>query len=535
MNGMEKRAAEKPDFEIRILFHGSRSAVLEIADGGRFETKVPYQIRINEEEPYKTTRTINNLFGLKPDSEIHVGVMGPGSPGMEKTISFHTGFESVSLNVRDFGAKGDGISDDTLYLQAAVWACPPDGRVVVPAGVYRFTCLMLKSSLQLYLEKGAVLKAFSEESRLPLLPGAVSYYNEKEEYYLGTWEGNPLPMRMGLISALDAEEILLYGEGTIDGDASFENWWRKEREKSMPARPRLLFLSRCKNVVVQGLCLQNSPSWTIHPQFSRNLSFYGTCVRNPEVSPNTDGLNPDSCENVQIVGMLFSLGDDCIAIKSGKIYMAGKCPVPSRHIVVRQSLLEKGHGAVTIGSEVASGVYDVTVEDCIFRNTDRGLRIKTRRGRGSRSVLDDIVFRRIDMDGVKTPFVVNSFYFCDPDGHTSYVSDRSERPVDERTPAIGQLRFEDIDCRNAHFRAAYIEGLPERKIREIIFRNTCIRMSEDPQKGIPAMAEGVEESSAGGIFIRNVQHLVLSRVTTEGVCGQIYDLDGIDQTDEETE
>ena len=343
-------------FELRILFRSARTAVLEIVDGGRYETLRPYRICVNGEAPFETNRTINNLFGLKPDSAVTVRVRPAASPeeagtegcpdeGREEvSVSFHTEYESVSLNVKDFGAKGDGVSDDTLFLQTAVWACPKDGRVVVPAGTYRFTCLQLKSFLKLHLEKGAVLKAFTDEARLPLLPGTVSYYDETDEYNLGSWEGNPLPMRMPLVSGLNAENILLSGEGIIDGAASHENWWRKERVKALPARPRLFFLSHCRNVAVQGLCFQNSPSWTIHPYFSEELAFYGTRVFNPAISPNTDGLDPESCSDVRIVGMHFSLGDDCIAIKSGKIYMARKLHTPSQKMIIRQCLLENGHG-----------------------------------------------------------------------------------------------------------------------------------------------------------------------------------------------
>ena len=180
-------------FELRILFRSARTAVLEIVDGGRYETLRPYRICVNGEAPFETKRTINNLFGLKPDSAVTVRVRPAASPeeagregctdeGREEVSgSFHTEYESASLNVRDFGAKGDGVSDDTLFLQTAVWTCPKDGRVVVPAGTYRFTCLQLKSFLKLHLEKGAVLKAFTDEARLPLLPGTVSYYDETDE------------------------------------------------------------------------------------------------------------------------------------------------------------------------------------------------------------------------------------------------------------------------------------------------------------------------------------------------------------------
>lgn len=98
--------------------------------------------------------------------------------------------------------------------------------------------------------------------------------------------------------------------------------------------------------------------------------------------------------------------------------------------------MENGHGAVTLGSEMAGGVVNLTVEDCIFRHTDRGLRIKTRRGRGKDAILSNIIFRNLTLDHVMTPLVVNCFYFCDPDGKTTYVQSRDVYPVDDRTPQV---------------------------------------------------------------------------------------------------
>ena len=113
---------------------------------------------------------------------------------------------------------------------------------------------------------------------------------------------------------------------------------------------------------------------------------------------------------------------------------------------------------------------DVHITDCIFMNTDRGLRVKTRRGRGQLSVLDDISFENIDMDNVMTPFVVNSFYFCDPDGKTEYVGTKKPLPVDRRTPSIKRLTFKDIKATNCHVavrtfmvcRKAKLKSLPLR-------------------------------------------------------------------------
>ena len=130
-------------------------------------------------------------------------------------------------------------------------------------------------------------------------------------------------------------------------------------------------------------------------------------VINPKLSPNTDGMDPESVDGLEVVGMMFSLGDDCIAMKSGKYYMGHKHKVPSQNVEIRQCYMRYGHGSVTLGSEIAAGVKNLVCRDCIFEDTDRGLRVKTRRGRGEDCVLENILFENIKMKGVLTPFVVN--------------------------------------------------------------------------------------------------------------------------------
>ena len=131
-----------------------------------------------------------------------------------------------------------------------------------------------------------------------------------------------------------------------------------------------------------GVTVKNSPSWTIHPYFCENMKFLALEILNPKDSHNTDGLDPESCCHVELAGIHFSVGDDCIAIKSGKIDMGKTYKTPCEDILIRQCSMNDGHGSVVLGSEIGAGVRHLTVKDCIFNGTDRGLRIKTRRGRG---------------------------------------------------------------------------------------------------------------------------------------------------------
>lgn len=514
--------------DIKLMMKSARSAVIKIADGGIYRTKGTYRILLNGVFVKQAETVITSLFGLKPETEYEAAVENEDGSVKER-IHFTTEYEFVTLNIREFGAKGDGVWDDTKFIQAAICACPKKSRVLIPKGTYRITSLFLKSDINLEIAKGAELKADTERFAYPKLPGLIQSYDEMEEYNLGSWEGNPLPMFAGIITGIDVENVLIYGEGAVNGCGSKENWWKNPKVMMGAFRPRMFFINHCKEITLQGVKFCNSPSWTLHPYFSDDLRFYNLIIENPSDSPNTDGLDPESCKNVEIAGVRFSLGDDCIAVKSGKIYMGKKHKKPSENVHIHQCLMENGHGAVTIGSEMAGGVKNLTVEECLFRRTDRGLRIKTRRGRGEDAVLDKIAFKKIDMDHVMTPFVVNSFYFCDPDGKTEYVQSRQMMPVDERTPCIKRMDFEDINARNCHVAAAYFDGLPEQKIEEIHMENITVTYAKNPKCDVPAMSAGVEPCSLKGIWANNVKKLSLKNVSITGQEGEEIVLSGVEE------
>lgn len=513
---------------VKNIFQTARCVTLEIEDGTIFESDGLYRIYVDEVLYQETNRVISTIYGLLPDTAYTVHVE---QNGICATLFVKTDYEYVTLNVRDFGARGDGCQDDTIFIQAAIMACPKDSRVLIPEGEYRVSTLFLKSDIRIELSEGAVLSAFTERAKFPVFQGLVQSYDESGEYNLGTWEGNPLPMYTAIITGVNVERVVLYGQGTIDGNANDnpDNWWYNPKVKKGAFRPRMIFLNHCRNVTIQGIRVQNSPSWNIHPYFSNHLRFLDLTVLNPKDSPNTDGLDPESCKDVEIAGVYFSLGDDCIALKSGKIYMGAKHRVPCEDVLVRQCCMRDGHGSITIGSEMAGGIRNLTVRDCLFLNTDRGLRIKTRRGRGNAAVIDGILFEHIRMDHVMTPFVINCFYFCDPDGHSEYVRTKEALPVDERTPEIRTLVFHNIEATNCHVAGAYFYGLPEQKIRKIMMEHIRITYARDAEPGTPAMMDGLDPVSRMGIYANNIEYLSLRDVKVEGQDGEAVMMEHIDR------
>ena len=501
-------------FQILEIFN--RSITAELQSEEIYCQKKPFEILLDGSVIREENRNVFSLDHLEPGREYRLGIREEGGHVEEQT--FTTKQESVLLNVRSFGAVGDGKTDDTSALQTCILACPPEGTVYVPAGTYLTRPLFLKSRISLWLEKEATLLGDPDRSHYGILPGMTRCSDEQEEYNLGTWEGNPLDCFASLITGIDAEDVDIYGQGALDGNAENGDWWENCKVRRVAWRPYTVYLCRCKNIRMQGITVKNSPSWTVHPYYSDHLRFLNLTIQNPDNSPNTDGLDPQSCEDVQILGCVISVGDDCIAIKSGKYYMALNHHKKTKHVVVRNCRLERGHGSVTVGSEVAGGVEDVQISKCLFHETDRGLRIKTRRGRGKMSVLSDIHFEHISMVGVPMPFTVNMFYYCDPDGHSDAVQDQNARPVDELTPCIRSITANEITCEGVNASVICAYGLPEMPIEELKFTN--IRASflpENEQKEmLPVMMDNFPMMKGRGIYARNVKKLTLQNVEITG-------------------
>lgn len=502
--------------ELSVLFTTSRSAALKLFDGGKYHTLKSYRLLLNGEPYAEADHTITSLYGLKPDTEYSISVLHGEEP--IASIAIRTLPESVSLNARRFGAVGDGVHDDTAAIQTAITCCPAGGRVRIPAGEYLVTPIFLKSHITIELQEGARLLLCTDRSRFPILPGVT--FTQGEDYLLGSWEGNPLDSYASAITGIDVEDVRIIGPGAVDGRAPLSDWWVNPKVRRGAWRPRLLFLCRCKNVTVQGVQFMNSPAWNLHPYFSHNLIFADLRITAPGSSPNTDGFDPESCKHVTVTGVHFTVGDDCIAIKSGKIYMGAKYATPCEDIDISHCLMENGHGGVTAGSECAGGVINVHVRYCLMQNTDRGLRVKNRRGRGQNAVIDDIVFDHVDMRRVGAPFVVNCLYFCDPDGHSDYVQSRQPQPVDHRTPRIGRIAFRHVDAQDCGACAGYFLGLPEQPIESILVEDSVFTYAPDAKPFVPAMADGVDECLHLGLVAHYADQITLRNVSITGQTGE---------------
>ena len=384
------------------------------------------------------------------------------------------------------------------------------GTLYVPAGEY-FTCsIQLFSHINLHLEQGAVLRFLDDH-------GLYEVVEEEFEGIMGR-------MYMPCIYASDAEDVSVTGQGMIDGQG--KRWW-KEWKGMECARPYLICFKRCCHVLLEGVRLVNSPAWTVHPLYCEDVRIHGISIKNPADSPNTDGIDPDGSRNVRISDCLIDVGDDCIAIKAGT--EETKQLVPCENIVITNCNMVHGHGGIVIGSEMSGGVRNVAVSNCVFQDTDRGIRLKTRRRRGGS--MERLSFQNIIMDRVMCPFTFNMYYYCGHNGKERYVWEKVPYPVDETTPAVRDVLIHNVTVYGASAAAGFFYGLPESPIERVTISNTTVCMDPEGEEGQPAMMGQMEPMKGHGFYLRFVKGLTMSQVRVEHVQGDVVDGDDTVEVD----
>lgn len=431
------------------------------------------------------------------------------------------------VSIVEFGADPSAIDNSVAFSRAF----EKEGScITVPAGVWNCGPITLKSYSHLHLEKGCIIK-----------------FTDDENYYqpvYSRWEGVRCWCMHPCLYSENAENVKITGEGTFDGSGQlwWDKLWEKKKNNSEPTsplekklaelnpdyksqpgggggrvsqflRPPLVQFNNCKNVELSGVTLTNSPCWTVHPTFSKGVLIDGVTIRNPFDSPNTDAIDIDSCSGVHVRGCNISVGDDGICVKSGSGKDGVECSIPTTDVLVEKCYVESAHGGVVVGSETAAGIRDIEFIDCRFVGTDRGVRIKTRRGRGGH--IENIKIRNIDIEGCLCPIAFNMYYCCGTD--ESWPFDLEKRPVDDTTPDIKNVLIENIRAVDCNSSAGFIVGLPEAVIDNVIIRNCNIKISEKPQSTTDKaeMYRGLPFVENRGIRIRNAS-VKLENIKVDG-------------------
>jgi len=325
---------------------------------------------------------------------------------------------TVSLNVKDYGATGDGKTKDTLAIQQTIERCAAfgGGEVVVPAGDYLTGALVLRSGVVLRVEEGATLNGSPDMSDYPLAQVR--------------WEGHWIKGYSAFISATDAENIGIAGPGKIMGSPAVHG--RLERPSGLRL-PALLEFVNCRDVRVENCYTQNYGMWSIHPTYSDNVTF-----KNVVVKSGADGIDVDSCKHVTIDGCDFDTTDDCISLKSGRGIEGYTISRPTEDVHISNcTFTDKVWACIGIGSETSGGIRDVYVDHCKCLGAGTfAIYIKSRPGRGA--FIENIYMSDLDVSGAKNGFLRFNIL-------NSGVADTPNLvPCDTGIPTIRTFEFRNI-------------------------------------------------------------------------------------------
>lgn len=455
-------------------------------------------------------------------------------------------FPDYSVNIVDFGAKGDGITLNTKAINNAIKHVNEKGggKVIIPAGLWLSGPIELLSNINLHTEKNALVLFTADPSQYPIINTS--------------FEGLETRRCQSPISARNAENIAITGFGIFDGngdtwrpvkkekltegqwkklvnsggivDESGKMWYPSEGSKkgakacvnfNVPEgihtdeewnsirdwlRPVLLSFVKCNKVLLEDATFKNSPSWCLHPLSCKNITINKVTVSNPWYSQNGDALDLESCNQALIINNSFDAGDDGICIKSGKDEDGRKRGEPCQNVIVMNNTVLHGHGGFVVGSEMSGGVKNIFVDNCTFLGTDVGLRFKSTRGRGG--VVENIYISNINMTNIPNEALIfNLFYGGKGRGEDPNEDNmRKEEvvpPVTEKTPAFRNIFIKDVTCKGAG-RAIFFNGLPEMRIKNINMENIMISDAK----------EGVILSEADGVNMKNVKVDLLKEGST---------------------
>jgi polygalacturonase len=409
-----------------------------------------------------------------------------------------------TFDVTKYGADIKAVSKSTAAINNAIAEAAKSGggTVYFPAGKYLTGPIHFKSNITLHLEDNVVI-TFSTD------------YDDYLPMVKSRWEGTQLINFSPLIYANGVENIAIRGHGILDGQGKswWDEWrklqnqykqnktrdtkWQKEflrlnnvtelvsllyddhsndhRDKVLHIntaflRPPFIHPINSKNIVIQDVTVRNCPFWNINPVYCENITITGVKIEAPAGSPNTDGLDPDSCKNVFISNVKFTVSDDCIAIKSGIDLQGRQIGKPTENVVIKNCTMTRGHGGVAIGSEMSGGVRNVTVTDCRFDDTQYGIYIKSKRGRGG--VVEDIHISDITMKNIHDTGIFLDTFYTNTFSHVNQTEITTHVPFTESTPVFRNININRVS--GSASQSTIIQGLSESLIENVTLENINI-------------------------------------------------------------
>lgn len=369
--------------------------------------------------------------------------------------------------ITDYGAKGDGVTDDAEAIQNAIFACSTSGggKVVVPAG-HTFLCspFKLASYVELHLEPNSVILANPDESVYK-----ESAFRENEG------EG------MLWISGKDLEQVSITGTGEINGNGvsfmgeELDDSFELKPITDFDPRPHVLTLINVKKTVIRDITIRNSAYWTVHLIGCYDALIDGISILNNLKVRNGDGIDIDHSRKVRISNCFIESGDDSICLKNRREFEEyGPC----EDIVVDNCIMTSRSCAVKIGSENMDRISNVTFNNCIIKDSNRGIGIQNR----DEGTVSNVMFSNIIVDGMyfsdvwwgkSEPIYVTSYPRAV--GNHKDAGWRFPKGATEgRSGEVSDIYFYNIKCKSEN--GIFVGGDTPNKVNNIHFDKVDIQL-----------------------------------------------------------
>jgi len=391
-------------------------------------------------------------------------------------------FPDLSVSITSKGAK-EGMKV-TKEIQQTIdeVSSRGGGTVVIPKGKWHTGRIVLKSNVNLHLEEGAELyfsgevkdyrpAVFTRNEGVEVMSLGACIYANNQENIAVTGKGRLIgPAKGGSVrkQVMNADVIENFIPATTPvSERVFEGY-----NGSYIFLPMFISPTNCRNVLIEGVSLENTAFWNIVPVYCDGVIIRGVTVNSVGI-PRGDGIDIESSKNVLIEYCTLSCGDDCFTIKSGRGEDGLRVNKPTENVVVRYCLARQGHGGITCGSETAGMIRNLYVHDCVFDETGVGIRFKTRRPRGGGG--ENLYYERIRMNLKGTAFNWDML------GSSQYVGDLAKRlparPINRLTPVYRNITARNIIVeRSSQF--VKINGIPESPLKNVLIENAIIKSNK---------------------------------------------------------